>query len=54
MDDCHDQAFRYGSLFVRTDRGIREPADLTGRRTEIPGVAIDAAPPGESLDALDT
>lgn len=91
------RAFRHGSLFVRTDRDIREPADLKGKRiglqeyqmtaalvvrgilwddygvepgdlawvvggvedpgpprdrTAIPGVAIEAAPPGESLDAL--
>ena len=29
--------FRHKSIFIRTDRGIREPADLRGRRVATPG-----------------
>ena len=91
------RAFRHGNLFIRTDRDIREPGDLRGKRiglqdyqmtaavvvrgilkqeyglepaditwivggvelpgrpphhSEMSGIAIEPAPPGESLDAL--
>lgn len=34
--------FRHGAIFVRTDRGIRSPADLRGRRIGLPEYQLTA------------
>lgn len=36
------RAFRHTSIYVRTDRGIREPADLKGRRVGVPEYQLTA------------
>lgn len=36
------RAFRHTSIYVRTDRGIREPADLRGRRIGVPEYQLTA------------
>jgi 4,5-dihydroxyphthalate decarboxylase len=36
------RAFRHTSIFIRTDRGIREPADLKGRRIGTPEYQLTA------------
>ncbi len=34
--------FRHSAIYIRTDRGIREPADLKGRRIGVPFYGITA------------
>ncbi len=36
------RAFRHSSIYVRTDRGIREPADLKGKRVGVPEYQLTA------------
>lgn len=36
------RAFRHTSIYIRTDRGIREPADLKGRRVGLPEYQLTA------------
>jgi 4,5-dihydroxyphthalate decarboxylase len=37
------RAFRHSAIYVRTDRGIRSPADLKGRRIGVPEYQMSAA-----------
>lgn len=37
------RAFRHSSFYIRTDRGIRSPADLTGRLVGVPEYQMTAA-----------
>mgnify|MGYP006195310717 CR=1 FL=1 len=36
------RAFRHTSIYIRTDRGIREPRDLIGRRIGLPEYQLTA------------
>lgn len=37
------RAFRHSGIYIRSDRGIREPADLRGRRVGVPDYAMTGA-----------